>query len=100
MGPCWITIKNPRTIAESISWCRVEVGVEDPKSVAKIPGNEAPPTPPLISMCVSMKTALNTVTHLHEIVVLSALVHTKVDAEADTELTPSLMRRFTLVRHI
>jgi DNA polymerase alpha subunit A len=100
MGPCWITIKNPRTIAESISWCSVEVGVEDPKSVVKIPGNEAPPTPPLISMCVSMKTALNTVTHLHEIVVLSALVHTKVDAEADTELTPSLMRRFTLVRQL
>lgn len=34
--------------------------------------------PPLISMCVSMKTAVNPVTHLHEIIVLSALVHTKV----------------------
>lgn len=26
MGPCWITIKNPRTITEPISWCKLEIG--------------------------------------------------------------------------
>ena len=100
MGPCWITVKNPRTISESVSWCSVEVGVENPKYVVKIPSHEAPPIPHLISMCVSMKTAVNPATHLHEIVALSALVHTKVDAEADTLLDPKLMRRFTIVRQL
>ena len=100
MGPCWITVKNPRTISESVSWCSVEVGVENPKFVVKIPSHEAPPNPYLISMCVSMKTAVNPATHLHEIVALSALVHTKVDAEADTLLDPKLMKRFTIVRQL
>lgn len=100
MGPCWISVKNPRTISESVSWCNVEVGVENPKYVVKIPSHEAPPNPHLISMCVSMKTAVNPVTHLHEIIALSALIHTRVDAEADTQLDQKLMSRFTIVRQL
>ena len=100
MGPCWITISKPRTINESVSWCVLEVGVENPKYVTKIASHLAPPTPPLVSMCVSMKTAINPANQLHEIVVLSALIHTKVDAEADTQLDSKLMRRFTIVRQL
>ena len=100
MGPCWITVCKPRTINDSVSWCCLEVGVENPKFVTKIASNLAPATPPLISMCVSMKTAVNPATQLHEIIALSALVHTKVDAEADTLLDPSLMRRFSIVRQL
>ena len=98
MGPCWITVSKPRTINESVSWCCLEVGVENPKFVVKVASNLAPATPPLISMCVSMKTAVNPSSQLHEIIALSALVHTKVDAEADTLLDPTLMRRFSIVR--
>ena len=98
MGPCWISVSRPRTINDSVSWCSLEVGVENPKFVTKIASNLAPATPPLISMCVSMKTAVNPATQLHEIIALSALVHTKVDAEADTTLDPTLMSRFSFVR--
>ena len=100
MGPCWIRIAKPRTINEALSWCTLEVGIEDPKYVSKVPSHEAPPTPHLVSMCVSMKTAVNPVTHLHEIVVLSALVHGKVNTEADTTLESEHMQRFTIVRQL
>jgi DNA polymerase alpha subunit A len=100
MGPCWIKIAKPRTINEAVSWCTLEVGVEDPKYVSKVPSHEAPATPFLVSMCVSMKTAVNPVTHLHEIVVLSALVHSKVNAEADTTFESEHMQRFTIVRQL
>lgn len=42
IGPCWITIKSPRTISESVSWCSVEVGVENPKFVTKVSGGDKP----------------------------------------------------------
>ena len=101
MGPCWITIRNPRTLSESMSWCTIEVGIENPKFITKTIQNEAPSsTPPLVSMCVSMKTVVNPFSHLHEIVALSALIHTKVDADSDAELNPQHMRRFTLIRQL
>ena len=98
MGPCWIKIRNPRTITDSslISWCKIEIGVENPKFITKL--NEPPPTPPLVSMCVSMKTVLNPSTHLHEIVAISGLIHNKMEGDKDTELDVKNMKRFSIVR--
>ena len=79
----------------------MEVGIENPKFVTRTPANDCPPIPPLVSMCLSMKTAVNPATHLHEIVALSAVIHTKVDTDADTDdKTAQHMRRFTLVRQL
>jgi DNA polymerase alpha subunit A len=38
--------------------------------------------------------------HTHEIVLISAVIHSKVDCDGDTAEDPSLMRRFTLVRQL
>ena len=100
MGPCWIKIKNPRLNTEVSTWCRIEIAVENPKFITKVPQADSIPAPPLVSMCVSMKTAVNPVTHLHEIIALSGFVHTKVDSEAETDNNPKFMRRFTLVRQL
>eukprot|EP01038_Epipyxis_sp_PR26KG_P011762 gene11762-15739_t len=98
MGPCWIKIKNPKLNPDQISWCKIEVAIEDPKLVSKL---ENPmPAPMLVSMCISIKTAVNPVSHLHEIVAISGLTHTKVDSEADTELNHQFMRRFVFVRKL
>ena len=83
----------------SVSWCRIEVGVDDPKSIVKI-SSGAPEAPPLVSMCISMKTVLNPATHTHEVVALSAVVHSKVEADGDTKEDKAVMRRFTLVRQL
>ena len=95
-GPCWINVRNPRPINGSFSWCKLEVGIDNPKFICKV--NDSIPPPPLISMCISMKTVLNPVTHVHEIVSLSAVFHSKVEADGETVEDQSLMRRFTLVR--
>ena len=100
MGPCWIRIKNPKCSSDVTSWCRIEVAVENPKFIVKVPQDEVAPIPLLTSMCLSMKTAVNPATHVHEIVSLSALIHTKVDSEAETEVNFSAMRRFTYVRQL
>lgn len=99
MGPCWIIIKNPRQMTSSLSWCKVEIGTEDPKNVSKFVG-EQPPTPFLTSMTVSMKTAVNPMTHKHEVIALCGLVHTKVDPDKDTDQNNSFMKCFTFVRQL
>lgn len=96
LGPCWITIRNPKTISDPISWCKIELGIENPKYVTKC--KDPPAVPPLAAMCISLKTAVNPVTHTHEVIAISCLTHTSIDIEADTEMTPKCFRRFTLVR--
>ena len=73
MGPCWITIRKPCLVKDTLSWCKLEIGIENPKLITRITlaEREKWPCPPLISMCVSIKTVLNPTSHLHEIVAIS-----------------------------
>ena len=29
MGPCWITVRKPKVISNPVSWCKVEMAVEN-----------------------------------------------------------------------
>lgn len=97
-GPSWIIIKKPALLPNSVSWCKLELGVADPKLVVKMSEDDNLPSPPLVSMCISMKTAVNPTSHQHEVIAISAFTHMKVDADADTELNSHFIRRFTLIR--
>jgi DNA polymerase alpha subunit A len=99
LGPCWLTIKHPRTIPDqSISWCKLEVAIESPKFIAPINDRKIP-NPPMITATLSMKTVVNPVTHIHEIVALAVLIHTKVSADSDTDGSNlRLMKRFVYIR--
>jgi DNA polymerase alpha subunit A len=98
MGPCWLRIRAPSALPSSPSFCAIEVGLDNPKMVIKEKGNM--PTPPLVTMSVSMKTVCNPSTHTNEIVALSATVHTQMDCDADSAENPNVMRRFTMVRQL
>ena len=95
-GPCWLKIAKPRLMPEKLSWCKLEVGVENPKSIKVEESKMA--NPPLVAMSVSMKTAVNPITHTHEVISISGLVHTAIQGDVDTEVHPKHMRRFTYVR--
>ena len=102
MGPCWIKIKHPRSMDTNISWCKIELAVEDPVCVTVI--NEKryslthSPTnllthslthslrdpPPATTLCISMKTAVNPSTHVHEIISIAGLVHKEVSMDSES----------------
>ena len=63
-----------------------------------MPSNDAPPAPPMVTVSLSMKTAVNPSSHVHEVIALSGVVHTKVDTDGATQADASLMKRFTLIR--
>lgn len=75
MGPCWITIRKPKANPSIVSWCKVEIAVDNPKNIMKTPTSECGLTPVLTSISISMKTAVNPSTHLHEIIMLSGIYY-------------------------
>lgn len=71
-GPCWLDIKTPQLIGQSVSWCKVEALALRSDLVTVI--KDLPP-PPITVMSISLKTVQNPKTHQNEIVSLAALVH-------------------------
>eukprot|EP00602_Paraphysomonas_sp_CaronLab_P000598 CAMPEP_0185022260 /NCGR_PEP_ID=MMETSP1103-20130426/4977_1 /TAXON_ID=36769 /ORGANISM="Paraphysomonas bandaiensis, Strain Caron Lab Isolate" /LENGTH=1359 /DNA_ID=CAMNT_0027554251 /DNA_START=80 /DNA_END=4156 /DNA_ORIENTATION=+ len=100
MGPCWIIVRRPRVMPDNLSWCKVEIAVEDPKYITKMPSAESPPAPHLTTMSICMKTVVNPSTHVHEIVCIAGVVHTKVDVDGDTTLSPHFLKRFAFIRQL
>lgn len=84
--------------------CLIYAAIGDPKYVLPFGGPKnprtVPPPPPIVTMSISMKTVVNPTSHVHEIVALSALVHTAVEAEKKSEVNPKLCKRFTFVRQL
>uniref|UniRef100_A0A4W3HDI1 DNA polymerase alpha catalytic subunit n=1 Tax=Callorhinchus milii TaxID=7868 RepID=A0A4W3HDI1_CALMI len=71
-GPSWLEIKTPQLCNQPMSWCKVEAVALKPELVTVLK-DIAPP--PLVTMCISMKTVQNSKTHQNEVVAIAALVH-------------------------
>lgn len=97
MGPCWLRIRHPKDVNGSTSHCKLEFAIEDPKFLRKL--DDAPPSPPLVVMAISMKTIVNVQTHTHEIVTVSTLVHKEVQLDGPTEFRGSI-KQDTCVRQL
>ncbi|XP_073255536.1 DNA polymerase alpha catalytic subunit-like isoform X2 [Porites lutea] len=78
-GPCWLNIKMPQLPQQPVSWCKVEAVVTKPDHV-EVASEQSPP-PPMVVMSLSFRTMLNTKTHTHEILAVSALVHHDVSLD-------------------
>ncbi|KIO25836.1 hypothetical protein M407DRAFT_24793, partial [Tulasnella calospora MUT 4182] len=71
MGPCWLNIQNPTISTKGVSWCKLEIEVDNPKTVSPFSESDdnAPrDVPPLTIMSVSLRTIVNHQTNQREIV--------------------------------
>jgi len=100
MGPGWLVIKNPLPSGQAISFARVELQVRSPKFITKATEEKRMAAPALVSMSISMKTAVNPQTHMHEILVISGVVHSKIECDADSSSDGQFIKRFTYVRQL
>ncbi|KXS22075.1 hypothetical protein M427DRAFT_163586 [Gonapodya prolifera JEL478] len=98
MGPCWLEIKEPQFSSKSISWCKFEVVVSDPKQINAVPENEQPPSPPLTVMVINTKTVMNQQKRTNEIVAISALVYGAMSIEDASSRAEQSHFRFTVIR--
>ncbi|KAG8901757.1 DNA-directed DNA polymerase alpha catalytic subunit pol1 [Tulasnella sp. 408] len=71
MGPCWLNIQNPTISTKGVSWCKLEIEVDNPKTVSPFSESDANAprdVPPLTVMSVSVRTIVNHQTNQREIV--------------------------------
>ncbi|KAG9017950.1 DNA-directed DNA polymerase alpha catalytic subunit pol1 [Tulasnella sp. 427] len=71
MGPCWLKIKNPKISTKGVSWCKLEIEVDEPKAVnpfSESDDNAPRDIPPLTVMSISVRTIVNHQTNQREIV--------------------------------
>ncbi|CAH3146316.1 unnamed protein product [Pocillopora meandrina] len=78
-GPCWLNVKLPQLPQQPVSWCKVEAVIPKP-DLLEVASQQDPP-PPMVVMSLSFRTMLNTKTHTHEILAVSALVHHEVSVD-------------------
>eukprot|EP00039_Didymoeca_costata_P010754 m.145616 g.145616 ORF g.145616 m.145616 type:complete len:1518 (-) comp14951_c0_seq3:205-4758(-) len=98
MGPCWLDIKLPAPSSRSVSWCKIEAVVDDAKNIKK---TENPPvSPPLVVLSLNMQTILNRKTCKNEILVMSGLVHNKIQCDGPTKDPNKDFTHFTAVRQL
>ncbi|KAI9190484.1 DNA-directed DNA polymerase alpha catalytic subunit pol1 [Blastocladiella emersonii ATCC 22665] len=92
MGPCWIAVADAAVTAPSVSWCKVECTVTDPKSISVL--KQQPPAPPITLMALSIKTTLNAKSQ-QEILTLTTLTYT---AGLEDTAAPAPVQQMILVR--
>ncbi|KAJ3040455.1 DNA-directed DNA polymerase alpha catalytic subunit pol1 [Rhizophlyctis rosea] len=101
MGPCWVSITNAQITNKNLSWCKLEVTVEDPKLLKPFADNDesAPKQPPpLVVMSLTLRTVMNHQKHGNEIVTASGLVYNNVGMDSSGSIDePS---RFTAIRQL
>ncbi|KAI9099252.1 DNA polymerase family B-domain-containing protein [Phlyctochytrium arcticum] len=106
MGPCWVNIRDANFATNPISWCKVEIIINDPKTLKPFDANDddAPKNiPPLVVMSLAIRTVMNHKKHVNEIVTASGLVYHSVpiDGGSNTEEETSKKNppsRFTVIR--
>lgn len=82
MGPCWLEFVPSSTGKRNASWCRVEMQVDDPKTINPIVNGPEPPTLTVLSL--SLRTLLHAESKTHEIVAASGLVYHSVSMDGST----------------
>jgi DNA polymerase Pol2 len=82
MGPCWLRFTPTSTVKRNVSWCRLEMEVNDPKSISILQNGPEPPTLTVLSL--SIRTIVHEPSKTHEVVSASGLIYNNVQVEGTT----------------
>jgi DNA polymerase alpha subunit A len=99
MGPCWLSLKNCSIADKKLSWCKLEMVIENPKDVT-VPSSSDEKTPdgppPMVVMSLNLRTVMNVDKNVNEIVAASTLTYTNVNI--DSGVSESTAMRSTIIR--
>ena len=77
MGRCWLNIQEPEFSDKAISWCKLEILVNDPKTInpfSESDENAPKDMPPLTVMSLSARSIINHQANKKEIVSTSSRI--------------------------
>ncbi|KAL8967481.1 MAG: hypothetical protein Q9197_005407 [Variospora fuerteventurae] len=99
MGPCWLRFDEANlSPLNNASWCKFEVQVSSPKSVAVLSESDNLDAPPLTFMSISLRTILNVKENKQEILVASARVYENVTLTDMTSPEDLPCKTYTMMR--
>lgn len=101
MGPCWLEIDaNQFTLMPNASWCKLEVQVQDAKSISVLPESETIEPPPMTYMSLAFRTILNVKENKQEILIASARVYENIPLSDTTPAEKLPCKTYTIIRPI
>ncbi|KAL7410542.1 hypothetical protein BDY24DRAFT_399400 [Mrakia frigida] len=99
MGPCWLEIKDAVVSGKGVSWCKLEVTVDDPKKIRPLSETDGVKgTPPLTIMSIAARTIVNHKANDREVVCVSARVWENSNIDDPTPLEKQVSAVTTIVR--
>ncbi|KAI4118514.1 MAG: hypothetical protein LQ345_001448 [Seirophora villosa] len=99
MGPCWLRFDEADlSPVKNASWCKFEVQVSSPKSVAVLSESDNLDAPPLTFMSISLRTMLNVKENKQEILVASARVYENISLTDMTSPEDLPCKTYTMMR--
>lgn len=81
MGPCWLRITPNGTTKRNVSWCKVELEVDNPKAVN--PVVNGPEAPPLTVLSMALRTVIEPSSKTHEVVAAAGIVYQRVHVDGN-----------------
>ena len=98
MGPCWLTVKNPKINTQNKrSWWDYEIIVDVPSNIQCTIEDKNKPSPPLKVMSLGMKSCKNQ-KKVKEIYIISCITHEEVDWDKQVLSIDRKLKSFSLVR--
>lgn len=101
MGPCWLRIEHAQVPSGAPqTWCKLELAVDDPKSVAPLETEAGAPkeAPPLTVLSLAVRSVVNFKENKREVVAVSARVWRDLSLENATPPEKLPSSSFTAVR--
>lgn len=99
MGPCWLTIEDADFNAvNNASWCKLELQVSRPESVATLGDSDNLEAPPLTVMSLSLRTTFNQKENKNEILVASMRMYENISLTDTTPAEQVPSRLITVMR--
>ncbi|KAJ6264276.1 hypothetical protein Dda_0420 [Drechslerella dactyloides] len=99
MGPCWLRIENPIfSGVENASWCKIELQVSSPASIACVENSENEKSPPLKLMSVAIRTKISQRDSKPEIISITGRVYDNVSIEETYPADKLPSHLFTICR--
>lgn len=101
MGPCWLNIDAKGAnfnAATNASWCKLELGVDNPSFITTLGESDNLEAPPLTLMSIALRTTMNVKDNKQEILVASARIYENVSLTDTTPADKLPCRTFTVMR--
>ena len=101
MGPCWLKIDTAAcSLLKNASWCKLELQLSNPKSVAVLKDSDTLDAPSLTYMSLALRTMMNVKENKQEILVISVRLYEKIFLSDNTPTEKLPCKTYTLIRPI